>query len=77
MDELRPDRAGPYKRLMTARYAIDVSKIMRELGWLPRQAFEIRLRATVEWYLANDELLSDVTTRRYRGERLGVGTGAT
>jgi dTDP-D-glucose 4,6-dehydratase len=39
--------------------------------------FETGPRATVEWYLANDEWLSDVTAGRYHGERLCVGTAAT
>jgi dTDP-glucose 4,6-dehydratase len=34
------------------RYAIDPSKITRELGWQPRESFESGLRKTVEWYLA-------------------------
>lgn len=64
LDELRPDSAGPYSRLVTfvgdrpghdLRYAIDAHKIKRELGWTPRETFESGIRKSVEWYLSNME----------------------
>ena len=39
------------------RYAIDASKIERELGWKPQETFESGIRKTVEWYLANERLV--------------------
>lgn len=54
------------------RYAIDASKIQRELGWSPRETFESGLRKTVEWYLANPTWTERVLSGAYRGERLGL-----
>ena len=54
------------------RYAIDCSKIERELGWLPTETFESGLRKTVEWYLSNAEWWQAVRSGAYRGERLGL-----
>ncbi len=62
LDELRPDPAGPYARLLSyvrdrpghdRRYAIDASKIHNELGWKPAETFETGIRKTVSWYLDN------------------------
>jgi dTDP-glucose 4,6-dehydratase len=55
------------------RYAIDASKIRRELGWAPRHAFEDGLRETVRWYLANRPWCKAVQSGQYRRERLGLG----
>jgi dTDP-glucose 4,6-dehydratase len=54
------------------RYAIDSSKIERELGWSPRATFEDGLRKTVAWYLANRPWWEAIHSGAYRGERLGV-----
>ena len=54
------------------RYAIDCSKLRRELGWRPRQDFESGLRLTVQWYLENTDWVERVTSGKYRRERLGV-----
>jgi len=56
------DRAGH-----DLRYAIDASKIQRELGWKPSITFEQGLERTVDWYLANTEWLDHVTSGAYRG----------
>jgi len=48
------------------RYAIDASKIERELGWKPVETFETGIRKTVEWYLENQEWVSNVTSGEYR-----------
>ncbi|MGO4666594.1 dTDP-glucose 4,6-dehydratase [Bosea sp. 2RAB26] len=81
LDELRPDPAGPHERLITyvtdrpghdARYAIDASKIDRELRWTPKETFESGLRKTVEWYLANTRWWGDILAGVYHGERLGA-----
>jgi dTDP-glucose 4,6-dehydratase len=54
------------------RYAIDASKIERELGWKPTETFETGLRKTVEWYLANSKWCQRVQDGSYQRERLGV-----
>jgi dTDP-glucose 4,6-dehydratase len=48
------------------RYAIDASRIEKELGWLPKETFETGIRKTVEWYLANPEWVGEVTSGSYR-----------
>jgi dTDP-glucose 4,6-dehydratase len=54
-----------------ARYAIDASKIDRELGWVPEETFESGLRKTVQWYLDNREWWERVLSGAYRLERIG------
>ncbi|EKO3642348.1 dTDP-glucose 4,6-dehydratase [Vibrio metschnikovii] len=53
------------------RYAIDASKIERELGWKPEETFESGIRKTVEWYLTNQAWWSRVLDGSYSRERLG------
>ena len=48
------------------RYAIDSSKLQRELGWKPSLQFEEGLEKTVDWYLANEEWLTQVTSGAYK-----------
>lgn len=55
------------------RYAIDASKIERELGWRPQETFESGLRKTVLWYLANKPWWQAVLSGSYKLERLGHG----
>jgi dTDP-glucose 4,6-dehydratase len=55
------DRAGH-----DLRYAIDASKIMKELGWQPSLQFEEGLSKTIDWYLANSEWLDNVTSGAYQ-----------
>jgi dTDP-glucose 4,6-dehydratase len=55
------DRAGH-----DFRYAIDASKLMNELGWEPSVTFEQGLEKTVDWYIANNEWLQNVTTGNYQ-----------
>jgi dTDP-glucose 4,6-dehydratase len=76
LDELRPDPAlRPRRRLITfvtdrpghdLRYAIDCSKIERELGWAPKETFESGLRKTVHWYLENPEWVAGVRSGEYQ-----------
>jgi len=83
IDEMAPDPAiGPRERLISfvsdrpghdLRYAIDASKIERELGWRPSETFESGLRKTVAWYLDNRPWWERVRNGVYRGERLGTG----
>jgi len=53
------------------RYAIDASKLEREIGWSPQESFETGLRKTVLWYLQNDWWTQRIHSGVYRGERLG------
>ncbi|AMK33441.1 dTDP-glucose 4,6-dehydratase [Pseudomonas putida] len=53
------------------RYAIDASRIERELGWSPQETFASGLRKTVQWYLDNLEWCRQVEDGSYRGQRLG------
>jgi dTDP-glucose 4,6-dehydratase len=85
LDELSPsthDGIKKYEELITfvkdrpghdIRYAIDASKIQRELGWVPLETFESGLRKTVEWYLANESWWRSVLDGSYQGQRLGLG----
>jgi len=75
LDEMRPDPAGSYGRLITyvtdrpghdRRYAIDARKIERELGWKPAETFETGIRKTVRWYLDNAEWVQHVQSGAYR-----------
>jgi dTDP-glucose 4,6-dehydratase len=76
VDELRPDAAlGPRRKLITfvtdrpghdRRYAIDASKIGRELGWRPEEKFDSGLYKTVAWYLDHGSWVQSVRTGAYR-----------
>jgi dTDP-glucose 4,6-dehydratase len=82
IDELAPNKLGkPREALITyvtdrpghdLRYAIDATKIERELGWRPKETFESGLSKTVSWYLDNQAWWERVRSGVYRGERLGV-----
>lgn len=54
------------------RYAIDASKINKELGWQPQETFESGIQKTVEWYLNNLEWCRHIQDGSYQRERLGV-----
>lgn len=75
LDEMRPDPAGSYSRLITyvtdrpghdRRYAIDARKIERELGWRPAETFDTGIRKTVRWYLDNAAWVERVQSGAYR-----------
>ncbi|HDY7675683.1 TPA: dTDP-glucose 4,6-dehydratase [Vibrio vulnificus] len=77
----KPQGVAQYLELITyvkdrpghdVRYAIDASKIERELGWKPQETFESGIRKTVEWYLNNQEWWSRVLDGSYSRERLGT-----
>jgi dTDP-glucose 4,6-dehydratase len=82
VDKLRPDLAHrPREQLIQFvtdrpghdfRYAVDCTKIERELGWRPAHNFETGIRETVAWYLANNDWVQGVCTGRYQRERLGL-----
>ena len=61
------DRPGHDKR-----YAIDASKLKRELGWAPTLSFEQGLALTVDWYLANESWVGKILDGSYRLERIGT-----
>lgn len=83
LDEIRPKAGGAkYESQITyvkdrpghdRRYAINASKIKRELGWQPQETFESGIRKTVEWYLNNQLWIENILSGKYRGERLGLG----
>jgi dTDP-glucose 4,6-dehydratase len=75
LDEMRPDAAGSYSRLISyvadrpghdRRYAIDARKLERELGWKPAETFETGIRKTVRWYLDHAEWVAHVQSGAYR-----------
>jgi dTDP-glucose 4,6-dehydratase len=75
LDELAPDAAGSYRRLITyvkdrpghdRRYAIDARKVERELGWRPAETFETGIRKTVQWYLDHPDWIAHVQSGAYR-----------
>lgn len=80
MDELAP-KSRPHAELISfvadrpghdLRYAVDASKIRRELSWSPREDFLSGLRKTVRWYLDNRSWWERIRSGAYRGERLGL-----
>ena len=81
LDRLRPDPAGPRRRLIhfvadrpghDQRYAIDASKLQAELGWQPAESFATGLEKTIAWYLDNAWWWQPLRNRVYGGERLGL-----
>lgn len=81
LDLLKPRSSGQYNQLITyvedrpghdKRYAIDASKIQRDLGWIPTESFESGLKKTVLWYLNNPEWSKRVQDGSYQRERLGM-----
>lgn len=82
LDRLRPREDGrPYADQIRfvadrpghdKRYAIDASRIQRELGWQPSVSFEEGIEQTVQWYLDNPDWWTAILETRYGTERLGV-----
>jgi dTDP-glucose 4,6-dehydratase len=76
LDELRPKADGKSYREQISfvtdrpghdrRYAIDARKLERELGWKPAETFETGIRKTVQWYLDNQDWVSNVLSGNYR-----------
>jgi dTDP-glucose 4,6-dehydratase len=84
LDEMQPQGA-PHARLITfvadrpghdRRYAMDATKLRRELGWRPQEDFASGLRKTVAWYLDNPGWWRPIWEGRYGGARLGVAAAA-
>ena len=84
LEELAPNKpkgVNFYKNLITyvkdrpghdVRYAIDASKIQRELGWTPEESFETGLRKTVQWYLDNQEWCLHIQDGTYQNRKKGA-----
>ena len=84
LDELVPEHPrgiSKYEDLITyvtdrpghdVRYAVDNSKIIKELGWSPNETFETGIRKTAEWYLNNEVWWKRVKNGSYKGARLGL-----
>ncbi|TCV93736.1 dTDP-glucose 4,6-dehydratase [Biostraticola tofi] len=77
----KPDGVAYFRDLIThvedrpghdLRYAIDASKIERELDWRPQETFESGMKKTIDWYLANQTWWQRVKDGSYAGERLGL-----
>jgi dTDP-glucose 4,6-dehydratase len=75
VDEMAGSRGAPRRELIAfvkdrpghdRRYAMDATKIERELGWRPVETFESGIRKTVQWYLEHEEWVRDVTSGGYR-----------
>ena len=80
VDELRPEAKSSRELIQHVvdrpghdrRYAIDASKIRREIGWEPQHDFDSALRLTVAWYLENQWWVERVTSGSYQRQRLGL-----
>ncbi|MFZ0816741.1 MAG: dTDP-glucose 4,6-dehydratase [Candidatus Sulfotelmatobacter sp.] len=75
VDEMAGSRGEPRRSLITfvkdrpghdRRYAMDATKIERELGWRPAETFESGIRKTIKWYLEHEQWVRDVTSGGYR-----------
>lgn len=83
LDEMEPsNKLKSYTDLITfvqdrpghdLRYAIDATKIEKELGWNPAETFATGIRKTVAWYLENKQWWQNIQNNKYRQERLGIG----
>jgi len=88
LDQQRPKASGSYRDQITyvtdrpghdQRYAIDATKIERELGWKPAETFETGINKTVAWYLDNQQWVKNVTSGEYQkwvGENYQIREGA-
>ena len=82
LDDLQPSSNGERKRLINfvkdrpghdRRYAIDASKLEREIGWSALETFESGLAKTVRWYLSNRPWWERILEKGYQASRLGLG----
>jgi dTDP-glucose 4,6-dehydratase len=80
LDELVPLNSGSYKAQIShvadrpghdKRYAIDATKIAKDLEWIPEETFESGIRKTIQWYLDNAEWCKNRQNDGYKQERLG------
>jgi dTDP-glucose 4,6-dehydratase len=85
LDRLRPRADGKSRREQITyvadrpghdhRYAIDPSKLERELGWKAQESFETGIAQTVQWYLDHEAWWRPIMDRTYSGQRLGLSVG--
>lgn len=77
----KPSGVSDFKKLITfvedrpghdTRYAIDATKIKKELGWQPSETFDSGIKKTIKWYLSNDDWCAKVQDGSYRRNRLGL-----
>lgn len=82
LDKIRPTTSGSYSNQIVfvedrpghdRRYAMDTTKIKKELAWEPLMSFEDGIKETVTWYLNNHKWCQDIFDGSYRSERLGLG----
>ena len=75
LDKEKPKKSGSYRDQITfvqdrlghdVRYAIDATKIERELGWKPAETFETGIKKTVAWYLTHQDWVNNVTSGEYK-----------
>jgi dTDP-glucose 4,6-dehydratase len=85
LDRMNPSAKDPHRELIEfvtdrpghdRRYAVDPSKIERELGWRPRESFESHLAATVRWYMQNRDWWESILDRGFKPDRAGIGQPA-
>jgi dTDP-glucose 4,6-dehydratase len=83
LDAVQPSQSGGRKRLISfvtdrpghdRRYAIDASKLERELGWAARESFETGLEKTVQWYLNNTVWWKAILQKGYEANRIGLSS---
>jgi dTDP-glucose 4,6-dehydratase len=81
LDEISPNSNSPHRNLITfvpdrpghdRRYAIDASKLERELGWRAEENFETGIRKTVRWYVEHQPWWQAIAQRGYVGKRIGL-----
>jgi len=75
LDEIKPAKDGKKRRNLITfvadrpghdrRYAIDFSKINKEIGWSPKESFKSGIKKTIKWYLANTAWVKSIKTGAY------------
>lgn len=82
LDELSPSATGSRRHLITfvadrpghdKRYAVDASKLERELGWRSEENFEKGIAKTVDWYIDHEPWWRPILEQGYTASRLGLG----
>ena len=80
LNKVKPSENGDYKKLIKFvddrpghdfRYAIDSSKIQKNLGWKPKESFKSGIKQTVNWYIKNENWWKTIQEKKYNQERLG------
>ena len=80
LNDVKPSKNGDYKKLIKFvddrpghdfRYAIDSSKIQKNLAWKPKESFKSGIKQTVDWYIKNENWWKTIQEKKYNQERLG------